>query len=169
MRTYSHAAIALVACIAVTSAVAEELSLGRFSVSWLDGFTHVQGTNPAIYRGPTGERVRITAEAARRQRTAEEARAEVRSLVGVASQQFREMESEFGRPLWPLRVNAAPTGEVHISSAIESNAGNKPGFVFNYAVISPAGDFSLIMVAGDGDAFEAFAKFKEPLASARWR
>ncbi|MET3444389.1 hypothetical protein ABIC94_005199 [Variovorax paradoxus] len=52
---------------------------------------------------------------------------------------------------------------------MQSDSNNIPGYVLNYAVVSPQGDFSLIMVSGDGDAFEAFARFKAALASARWQ
>ncbi|WP_164547968.1 hypothetical protein [Variovorax beijingensis] len=52
---------------------------------------------------------------------------------------------------------------------MQSDSNNIPGYVLNYAVVSPQSDFSLIMVAGDGDAFEAFGRFKAALASARWR
>lgn len=148
---------------------AEELTFGRFIMSWPDGFSHVEGTSPAIYRGPAGERVRIVTVPTRRNRSAEEAHGEVRKIVGQTTREFRDIEREFGRPLWPLRTTVSSVGDVHISSAMQSDSNNVPGYVLNYAVVSPQSDFSLIMVAGDGDAFEAFGRFKAALASARWR
>src|SRR5690606_1765865 len=101
-------------------------------------FTQAQNaTSTAILRGPAGERVRISSEPQRNARPADEARSEVRALVGQVARQFREMEVEFGRPLWPLKVDVVATGDVHVSSAMESDTKNARGYVFNYAVISP--------------------------------
>jgi hypothetical protein len=150
------------------AARAEKLSIGRFEVSWEDGWSLVSKADPIRYAGPgpTGVTIDLLDHD---EMSATQKKAEKEKWFRYAKEELPKLALRHGEIVVPFKEEKLDSGYTLFSLATAKKQGGTDYFGLVFVSVSPEGRFAQFAVEGFGDANTKFPIFHNFMVSGKWK
>lgn len=142
-------------------------SFGSFSVQSFPGFSYLSGKAPAVYVNAENSAILITVHVLNGKPPPEHATRIVANAEKHAQEIFQASASKYGSSLKLVRERLE-SGDMLLSSPIQTSEAGVEGHLLHYAVISPHGNLAVLTIEGNGYSEQIGQEATARIRSARF-